>query len=144
MKITLISPQVTRPADFSHKRVRVSPFFPLGMAYLAAAIVKSGNEVIIRDYLINFFNEEGVPYHDTMVRYGAEDKYIIEDLKSTQADVVGISCLFSAQEFDSLLLCNLARKALPNAFIVIGGPHGGASSMEFMKKNKSVDGVVEG
>jgi len=144
LKVVLISPPVTRHREFDHTKARVSPFFPLGLAYLAAAIIKAGYDVVIRDYLINFFDGAGSPYHDTMVRYGASDEHIVGDLRNTHADVVGISCLFSAQEFDARLLCRLARTALPGAFVVMGGPHAGASSVEFMESEPELDGVVLG
>lgn len=144
MKIALIFPSVTRPSDFDNNRLRVSPFFPLGIAYLAAVIRQAGYEVIIRDYLIEYFNENGLRYGDSKIRYGASDDFIMQDLKQTQADVIGISCLFSAQEFDAALLCRLARKALPEAKIIMGGPHAGASSTEFMRNIRELDAVVLG
>ena len=144
MKVVLISPQVTRPREFDHTRVRVSPFFPLGIAYLAAAITQAGHDVLVRDYLINYFDEVGTPYGDSMVRYGASDERIVEDLRDTRADVVGISCLFSAQEFDACVLCRLAREALPEAFVVMGGAHAGVSSMELMGNIPELNGVILG
>lgn len=144
MKIVLVFPPVTRPCDFDNNRLRVSPFFPLGIAYLASAIREAGYEVMIRDYLIEYFDEIGQRYGGSKIRYGASDDLIIEDLKKTKADVVGISCLFSAQEFDAGLLCRLARKALPMATIIMGGPHAGASSAELLRNAPELDIVVLG
>ena len=144
MKIILISPQVTRPREFDHTKARVSPFFPLGIAYLAASIIDAGHVVSIRDYLIDYFDTAGIPYGDSMVRYGASDEHIVKDIRDTHADVVGISCIFSAQEFDARLLCCLAREALPKAFVIMGGPHAGASSVELMESVPELDGVILG
>ena len=143
-QIALIVPPVTRPNDFGHNRLRVSPFFPLGIAYLASVIREAGYGVIIRDYLIEYFNEEGMHYGDSRIRYGASDDVIVQNLKETKADVVGISCLFSAEEFDAGLLCRLARKALPKSTIIMCGPHAGASSLELMKSISELTAVVLG
>lgn len=143
MKLLLIYPPITRPTDFDHRKMRVSPFFPLGLAYLAAAVSKTEHHVLVRDYLINM-KEEGVPYSNDMIRYGETDEYIYEDIKKTKADIVGISCLFAAMEFDTKNLCRIAKAALPGAYIILGGPHAGASADKFLDESPEISAVILG
>ena len=79
--IMLIVPPTTRPVEFSAKNVRVSAFFPLGVAYLAAYIF-----VIVFNKLF------------TIIHVGAYDLILENDLYLKLAGIffvsIGISSCF--------------------------------------------------
>ena len=76
--VMLIQPPVTRPMEFSAKNVRVSPFFPLGLAYLAAYLEKSGKyDIHILDALAEGDIDEGsLVEGGAKIRYGLTDEEI--------------------------------------------------------------------
>lgn len=143
-KVLLIFPPVTRPEDFSADRVRVSPFLPLGLAYLGAAIEReSGFEVQILDALIEG-QLNGVEYGGNRIRYGFSDDEIIARIEAYKPDLVGISCTFSAMEWDSINLCTLAKQVNPEIITVMGGPHAGANERRILERGSDCDYVIIG
>src|SRR3990172_4315824 len=99
-KVMFIAPPVTRPSDFSAKVSRVSIFFPLGIAYIAAYLEKDEKyEIFILDALIEGNTGEGkVINNGSEIRYGLTDKEIGEQIRKISPDIVGVSCLFAAIE----------------------------------------------
>ncbi len=142
-RILLMVPPVTRPASYGADKLRVSPFFPLGLAYLAA-VLRDRYEVGMLDCLLE--DVEQGPQHQAegLVRYGLRDSEIAYEISRFKPDVVGISCLFSAQEYDAKLVCRLTKWMNPEIVTVMGGPHAGANAREIMDAEKAVDYVVTG
>src|SRR3990167_5899028 len=113
-RIMLIYPPVTRPKDFSSQKVRVSIFFPLGIAYLAAVIQKTGKyELQMLDALSEGNVTEGTPLADDTIRYGLTDQELMDRIKAFNPDVVGVACLFSAMQWDMGNACRLAKEVNP-------------------------------
>jgi len=107
-KIMLIYPPVTRPEDHSAEVTRVSAFFPLGMAYLAAAIEQTGKyELKVLDALIEGDFEEPTRCSDGGLRHGLSDQEIARKIEEFSPDVVGIPCLSSAMHGDMLNVCSI-------------------------------------
>ena len=146
VKILLIIPPVTRPREFSSEKVRVSVFFPLGIAYLAAALEKSGSyEIKILDALIEGDIKIGLPSTDgKQLRYGLSDEAISKVIEEHHPDLVGVSALFSALEYDMANVCSLAKKSNSEIVTVVGGAHPGANSEEILQKYPDVDFVCIG
>lgn len=145
-RILLIFPPVTRPKDFSSQKVRVGVFFPLGIAYLAAAVEKTGKyEIRILDALIEGDVETGIPLNGgAQLRYGLSDEDIAEAIRKHNPDVVGVSALFSALEYDMANVCTLAKKVNSRIVTVVGGAHPGANAREILERYPSVDFVCIG
>lgn len=145
-KILLVYPPVTRPKDFSSKVVRVSVFFPLGIAYLASAVEKAGKyDLMMLDALIEGDINEGVPMQDgEKIRYGLTDEKIAKIIKEFSPDLVGVSCLFSAMQWDMNNVCSIAKKLNPDIVTVVGGAHPGAMPERILRQHSDIDFVVIG
>jgi magnesium-protoporphyrin IX monomethyl ester (oxidative) cyclase len=144
-KVMLIQPPVTRPGNFSAKVVRVSVFFPLGIAYIAAVLEQDTHyELKVIDALADgdltgtTFGNEG------MIRYGMTDEQLIESIHSFSPDVIGVSCLFSANEWDMNNVCEIAKKINPDVVTVIGGAHISAVPDSILQQYKAVDFAIIG
>lgn len=145
-RILFVFPPVTRPKDFSSQKVRVSVFFPLGLAYLAAAVEKTGKyEIKILDALIEGDFTTGIPINGgEELRYGLLDQDVAAVIREFAPDVVGVSALFSALEYDMANICALAKEVNPQVVTVVGGAHPGANAAEILEKYSSVDFVCIG
>jgi anaerobic magnesium-protoporphyrin IX monomethyl ester cyclase len=145
-KVLFIAPPVTRPSDFSSKVSRVSVFFPLGIAYIAAYLEKHGScEISILDALIEGDTNEGTVLDGgKAIRYGLTDDKIAERVREFNPDVVGVSCLFAAIEKDAVNVCDIVKKVKPGACTVVGGAHAGAIADKLVEQNQSVDFVIQG
>jgi anaerobic magnesium-protoporphyrin IX monomethyl ester cyclase len=142
LNIMLIAPPVTRPEDFSAEKVRISPFLPLGLAYLAGYLEKSC-EIQILDALIEG-DLNGRGYPGGRIRYGLSDEEIGARIAAFGPDVVGVSCIFSAMEWDALKVMRIAKKVNSRIVTVIGGAHAGANGRSIMEKEKMCDYAVIG
>lgn len=145
-KILLVYPPVTRPKDFSAKAVRVSAFFPLGIAYLAASLEEVGKyQLHIMDALIDGDRDEGIPMCDgEMLRYGLTDQEMAKRIEMFAPDVVMVSCLFSALQWDMNNVCKIAKKINPEIITVVGGAHVGAMPCNMLNQYGSINFVVIG
>ena len=145
-RILLIFPPVTRPKDFSAQKLRVSVFFPLGIAYLAAAVENTGKyEIQILDALIEGDFKTGIPLNEgAQLRYGLSDERICNVIREYNPDVVGVSALFSALEYDMANVCTLAKKVNSRIVTVVGGAHPGANAGEILECYSSIDFVCIG
>ncbi|HUD70581.1 MAG TPA: radical SAM protein [Dongiaceae bacterium] len=117
MKVLLIRP------DPGNERFGLGPFFkvePLGLEYAAAALRARGHDPVVVEERF-----EGRP---------------VSWLRRHQAPVVGISCLH-ALEYDRVLeVARQVRRALPEAFIVIGGAAAAAWSAPL--EGEAADAIV--
>jgi anaerobic magnesium-protoporphyrin IX monomethyl ester cyclase len=144
LKILLIFPPVTRPEDFSAKKVRISPFPPLGLACIASVLEQEGSfELKILDALIEG-DMNGRESDNHKIRYGLSDAEIINYIKEYSPDLVGVSCIFSAMEWDALNVCSLAKLVNKQIIIVLGGPNAGANGKTILEKSVDCDFVVIG
>lgn len=96
MKVVLISNPTSR---------RQKPDFPPpGIAYLGAVVHNAGHEVLLIDGGLRTISQ------------------IIKKVRKTSPDIVGVTCW----TFDRGMvwqLCADLKKAVPKAFLVLGGPH---------------------
>lgn len=144
-RVMLIFPPVTRPKDFASQKVRVSIFFPLGIAYLAAVIQKTGKyDLQVLDALSEGNVNEGIPLADGKIRYGLTDQELMDRIRAFNPDVVGVACLFSAMQWDMGNACSLAKEVNPDIVTVIGGAHVGLTPQELIRQHKEVDFLIEG
>ena len=145
-RVLLMVPPVTRPTSYGADRMRVSPFFPLGLAYLAA-VLRERYEVKVLDCLLEGIERGPQPYGEDAIRYGLRDGDILYQIAKFSPDVVGVSCLFAAQEWDAKNAARLAKGFIREGgppLTVLGGPHAGANAREIMGSEPAVDRVVIG
>lgn len=144
MRVLLIQPPVTRPIDFAADRVRISPFIPLGLAMIAAVLEKNGHEVKILDALLEG-NLEGTPHKEGFIRYGLSDMGILDQIKEYKPDFIGISCMFSAMEWDAINICKIAKSFNYDIKTIMGGAWAGTNKLNILQKsNYSVDHIIKG
>ncbi|KPK42631.1 MAG: hypothetical protein AMJ78_01795 [Omnitrophica WOR_2 bacterium SM23_29] len=136
MKVLLIQPPFT---IFKTEAKVCHP--PLGLAYLAA-VLKKDHDVLILDTLAEGYSEESVVDREVK-RYGLSFENIKKRIESFLPDVVGVSCLFSAQTQNVKKICKLAKEIDKKAITVIGGAHP-STLPEEMLEDSNVDFVVIG
>ncbi|MCX7009490.1 MAG: cobalamin-dependent protein, partial [Kiritimatiellaeota bacterium] len=98
---------------------------PLGMAYIAAVLEKSGHTVRVLDMLIERLDEEAVLSH----------------VRSFNPDVVGFSSVTTTVN-TAYRLNTLIKREFPAIFTMLGGPHCSALPEEAVRNG--VDVVVRG
>ena len=133
MRILLIKPPIRACM------VEIGRHMPIGLAYLAASLRRSGHAVTIFDALA-FVDDnhivdsksytaadkakiEAHPRWNHLVHWGASWDRIAAELRRSDADIVGISCMFTPYYEPAYELARLARQTLPNATILLGGQH---------------------
>jgi radical SAM superfamily enzyme YgiQ (UPF0313 family) len=116
MKITLI--------NAPKKKIKVEP---LGLEYLVSILKSNNIDVMLIDATIE----------------GLDEEEFVNILRKIDPDMIGISMTTMGLIHD-LNGLSLAKKACPNAKIVVGGPHPSAAPIELMKSVKDIDFVVIG
>ena len=115
---------------------------PLGLAYIAAVLEENGYEVDILDALA-LGNDQIENLADGTVRVGLTEQQIKEHISNYAPDIIGVSCIFSAQERDHLRIARFAKEVCPAAIVVCGGAHATVSP-ESLLRDKNIDLVVKG
>jgi len=119
---------------------RVDP--PLGLAYIAAVLLKHDYEVAILDGVVEGFeNEEDI--ENRMIRFGLSLEKIAEKVQRFSPQVVGVSNLFACDNESAHDVCAVAKKINNDIITVIGGAHATALPEE-MLKDSNLDFVVLG
>ncbi len=157
MKVVLVQPPVE---DFYDTDVRLQP---IGLCYIKAAVEKHlpGVDVIVRDYhrggrrtvaipptlayLTEYYRVPDRSPFSTFHRYyhfGASFDEIEADLAALNADVVGISSLFTPYYREALEVARRAKRR-SSAPVIFGGSHASAAP-ESLLASRFVDYVVRG
>jgi len=137
MRVFLLNPPYPL---FSGETKFASP--PLGLAYIASVLRKSGHEVLILDSVIEGYSLERDLTKDTKI-YGLTKEMILEKVKSFNPDVVGISCIFSTLHNIVLDLADFLKQNFLSLKIVLGGTHATVYADKLME-SKSIDFIVRG
>ena len=145
MRITLINP----PKLFSVTNWATGPTIPpLGLAYIAASLNKTGHAVSVIDAV-----GEAI-YEVEFYRHIGRGDYYLQGLSAKEVcgripgdtELIGFSCMFSPQWPVTADLISQVRGRFPSVPIVIGGEHGSALprySLESSKANIVVMGEGE-
>jgi radical SAM superfamily enzyme YgiQ (UPF0313 family) len=102
-------------------------FPPLGLAYMAAVLEQNNFEVQIFDCPVNGMNHEKLK----------------AELESYQPTMVGIGSMTPVVE-SALKSAHVAKEVLPDAKVVMGGPHATFAGKQILTDEKDVDIVVRG
>jgi len=135
MKILLAIPPGTY-AKWEHCFIT----FPLGIAYLAAELVKKHN-VEILDCPIEDPRPKPISKKECLV--GLSWEKIKGKLKEINPDVVGISCAYTSQQHNAVKFAGLVKEYNPRITTVLGGAHPSALPADTLK-NSCIDFVVTG
>ena len=125
------------PPNQSLPGVMCKPNGSLAYPYLAGALLEHGIEVSIFDACVGSEKDElsVMFYHSTelpsgLFRTGVSDERILEEV--TDADVVGITSIFTNQETMVLATAKLIKQAFPEKLIVAGGVNARSRSKWFL------------
>jgi len=133
MNVSLIYPLVLmKNNEIKNDRLR---FSPLGIAYLAAALIERGHRVNLWD--------RDVISEKSNYRLLEIDRRTIDDLKKFKPDVIGFSATTPLM-CDVKHFSDIVRKTMPDTRIIIGGPHPTVEPEESLKACPAVDIVVRG
>ncbi len=119
-RVTLVNPPYPKGAP-------KSLFLPLGLSYLAAVLEENQHEVHVLDLQITDPAPELLEY----------------ELSRTNADIVGVTTS-TLTFWPAVDVVKAAKKVLPDALTVLGGPHVTALPERTLAENPSVDVVVRG
>jgi anaerobic magnesium-protoporphyrin IX monomethyl ester cyclase len=103
------------------------PNLPIGLAYLAAVLEKNGHELTVFDC-----PALGIDHKDLAAKTAAFDP-----------DVVGITSVTPTIK-SALLAAHNAKEKVPNAAVVLGGPHATFMDNQILSEQPDVDVVVRG
>ncbi|MCW3996817.1 MAG: B12-binding domain-containing radical SAM protein [Candidatus Bathyarchaeota archaeon] len=103
------------------------PNLPIGLAYLASVIEKSGHELKVFDCLALGLSHEGLG----------------KEFASYQPDVVGITSVTPTIK-SAYLTAKVAKENAPDSTVVIGGPHASFLDREVLAEEPAIDIVVRG
>lgn len=103
------------------------PNLPIGLAYLAAVLEKAGVEITVFD----------------CIALGIDHKTLGEKLAEFQADVVGLTAVTPTVD-SAMQVAHAAKKVLPKAFVIMGGPHATFADVEVLNSNPDIDVIVRG
>ncbi|HEV3142540.1 MAG TPA: cobalamin-dependent protein [Gemmataceae bacterium] len=119
MKIVLVRP----PAVISDSELRPGASPPLGLAYVAASLRAASHDVVVVDMvgeaLERFSKVEGTP---GILRQGLSDDEAIDHIPP-DAEIIGVSCMFSTEWVVTRALITNVRQRYPTAIIIAGGEH---------------------
>jgi anaerobic magnesium-protoporphyrin IX monomethyl ester cyclase len=115
--------------------------FPLGLAYLSAAIKNNQDHFSLYDCVIE--SPKPKKYTKKLYTIGYNKQLIINKINKFLPDIVLISCPFSNQQNIIIKLCTMIKKYLPKTKIILGGNH--ASSMPIIFLNtKKINYIIRG
>ncbi|MBL7197028.1 MAG: cobalamin-dependent protein [Candidatus Omnitrophica bacterium] len=114
---------------------------PLGLAYIAASL-KDRHEIRVLDAIAEGFYSER-PEANGYTTYGLSFEELKEKIKVFNPDVIGISCLFSAQVKNVHKIFALAKELNSKIITIVGGAHPSAMPKEVLG-DKNIDYVVMG
>lgn len=104
----------------------VGYYFPIGLGYIASALLKKGHEVTILDPEVEKLNHEGIKLF----------------LKKNQPALVGISC--ATPNFSNASCIAKTIKEELNIPVILGGVHASALPTQILKNHSEFDIIVIG
>jgi radical SAM superfamily enzyme YgiQ (UPF0313 family) len=138
--VTLIHPPaIAAVSTFAQEAVP-----PLGLAYVAAAVVASGHELEVVDAVGLGLDRHALypPIARSVLTGLSFDEIVARIPEST--DVIGVSCMFSNAWCPTRDLLVRIRAARPRAFVVVGGEHATACASYILSSCPAVDACVLG
>ena len=133
--------QLIRPAAGHRKWLQVmsGPGLPLGLAYIAGALVRAGHEVSVLDAFIAGLDNRMA--YGPIVATGLANEEVVARVRP-DVEVIGISIMFTVDWLLVADLCERLRRRFPRAVIVLGGEHVTAMPAFCLKTSAADVGVL--
>lgn len=139
MRVCLIQPPCTLRSKGGI--LKFEPRLPLGLAYIAAVLLKDGHEVCVIDAQGEAPNTSICD--GDLVTFGLPWESIGERVQKFSPEVVGISCLFSSRFANVLKTARLVKSIDRDIRVICGGIHPTIMPHEVLK-NSEIDYVAIG
>ncbi len=124
------------------------PYPPLGLLYIASTLMERGIKVELLDIPVVFLKKRIEARNQQIPNWDFNEmilKQIVKErVQDFQADLVGISCLFSGKFRGTVLISEAVKEARPQCPVVIGGLHPTVFAQEALERLPSVDFVILG
>lgn len=153
MKILFIKPP---NHGFYHEIVR---YYPVGLAYLAAACRENGFEVKIFDSLVytedncilsddklsegQIYKKNHHPSWNNIISWGASYKRIEKKIREEKPDVVSITAMHSPMYDTAYKIAEIAKEINFNIKVIMGGSHPSIAPEHVLRRSQ-VDYVLMG
>jgi len=115
---------------------------PMGIAYLGA-VLRQNYEVKLLDAVVEGHDQERW-LNEHFFEYGLTSEQILKEIEKFQPQVVGITCLFSAQFWVLSGLVKKIKKAFPEIITVTGGTHPSFLPEDSMNRTPGLDFICRG
>jgi len=138
MNILLIRP----PSIFYPGAVRPLISLPVGLLSIAALLEREAFRVSVYDAQLNVSNP--IVQMDGAIVMGDSWESIEARIRSSAANIIGITYGFSSQISNARKLANLARACHPDAIIIAGGPHASVMPHDLLHDGSPIDLVCVG
>ncbi|MCF8256466.1 MAG: B12-binding domain-containing radical SAM protein [Flavobacteriales bacterium] len=138
MKVCLIKP----PVLYKAVSVSLMPSPPLGLAYIAGALVAAGHEVSVIDATAEGLSRSEL-FEDGIYLFGLNARDII-DRMDPDAEVICFSFMFTNNWLYDRHLVAEVRRAFPHAIMVAGGEHATAAPEFCLHQAPGLDHIVLG
>jgi len=112
---------------------------PLGLAYLAGYLRKHGySDVHILDAM---FPKDRIIRTENTARYGLTDEELFKAISEYNADIIGISCMYTVHSSDAHNVARIVKEINRNIPVVFGGAHS-STFPKLVLEDKNVDIVA--
>lgn len=138
LKIVLVKPNIFARKGFDLLN-RIYP--PVGLAYLASALIHAGHEAEILDMVAEAPDKKW-DYRGEHVSYGMDDDDLLKRVGESRPDIVGVTG-FTSQHLRLVEISTAIKKAHPQIVLVIGGIHATAMP-ELVMRETSADYLIRG
>ncbi len=139
MKVLLIFPPSTIQGE-DPTMPSIVP--PLGLAYVAAYLRKSGFDVEVLDARSKSGNRV-IMERDNVRHFGLTDEELLAEIKAHEPDIVGVSCMYTAYSDNAHRCIRVAKSYKESVVTVMGGAHASTFS-HLVLRDPYLDVVVHG
>ncbi|MBU2546877.1 MAG: B12-binding domain-containing radical SAM protein [Proteobacteria bacterium] len=143
-RVLLVHPPSNRVVRPDGERGLKACVPPLGLAYLAGVLRRSGFEVRVLDCVALGYDDPEIEVEPDIFRYGLSDGAIAEAVADFGPDLVGITCPQAVRLPEALAAARQVKAWSPEVPVVMGGAAVSALESDLFRHTDDVDMVVKG
>lgn len=138
MKVLLLHPGRTYPMDAQLPSIGL----PIGLLSVAASLEKQHIPVSVLDCLLH--RDTRITKRGGWISIGIEEEQLRACLRVEAPDIVGIGCPFTSQWDKAADAIRIVTNTLPEAIVVLGGPHAAICAKSILEQLSEVDFILAG